>query len=68
MTRPAITKMKRYNWLQNRHETPGIALVNDQRVLAHMTPDEALQVAHNIADLLAGKDQTIQIKTETENN
>jgi len=52
MTRRTVHRVRRYKWLSNGSETPGIGLLGEHGILAHMTPSEALQVATGIADLL----------------
>ena len=52
MTRPTVTKVRRYTWFDGDTRIEGIGLLNDRRVLFHLTPNEAMQVAHDIADTL----------------
>ncbi|OAV59552.1 hypothetical protein [Enteractinococcus helveticum] len=52
MTRPNPIKARRYHWLAKRQETPGIAIIGEHGILAHMTMSEALKIAHEIADIL----------------
>ena len=57
MTRPTVTKVRRYTWLDGDTRIEGVGLLNDRRILFHMTPAEALQVAHDIADTLQEMNQ-----------
>lgn len=57
MTRPTVTTVRRYTWLDGDDRIEGVGLLNDRRVLFHMTPAEALQVAHDIADTLQEMNQ-----------
>lgn len=52
MARPTVHRVRRYNWLHRDHQTPGIALMGEHGIIAHMTATEALQVATDIADTL----------------
>lgn len=52
-TRPYIGKIRRFNWLSQHtgNHIPGIALWHGQRIIAHLTPVEAKQLADNLVDL-----------------
>ena len=50
--RPTIRRVTRYQWYNRGKETPGIAIMGQHGIIAHMTPTEALQVANDIADTL----------------
>lgn len=52
MTRPAVTQVRRYNWLDGDDRIEGVAIMSNYQIRVHMTPAEALQVAHDIADTL----------------
>lgn len=52
MSRPTIEHVTRYFWLDNHDKTPGIAFMGDGRLRAHMTPREAVEVAHQIPAIL----------------
>lgn len=53
--RPTINEVRRYTWRDGPNNKSGLALFNDQgNIMAHMTADEALQLAHTIADTLQG--------------
>lgn len=54
MSRPAVTQVRRYNWLDGDDRIQGIALMSNYRIRVHMTPDEAIQVANDIVDALEG--------------
>ena len=62
--RPTIQRVRRYKWLSNGSETPGIGLLGEHGILAHMTATEALQVATDIADTL----EQINSNTTNRNN
>ncbi|MDR6623047.1 hypothetical protein [Sinomonas atrocyanea] len=50
--RPFIGKVRRYVW--RTHEgacTDGIGLMSGPRILAHLTPDEALALSNELTDL-----------------
>lgn len=57
MSRPAVTQVRRYNWLDGDDRIQGIAIMSDYRIRVHMTPDEAIQVANDIVDALEGNTQ-----------
>jgi hypothetical protein len=51
--RPYIGRIRRFNWL-NQHTgnyVPGIGLWHGQRLMAHLTPLEAKQLADRLVDL-----------------
>lgn len=52
MSRPTVRRVTRYQWFNRGTETPGIALMGQHGIIAHMTATEALQVATAIADTL----------------
>lgn len=52
MTRPTVTQVRRYTWFDGDTRIEGIGLLNDRRILFHLTPAEALQIANDIADTL----------------
>ena len=54
MTRPAVTQVRRYNWLDGDDRIEGVALMSNYRIRIHMTHDEAIQVANDIVDALEG--------------
>lgn len=50
--RPTVTTVRRYNFRHDHGKIAGIGLMDKYGLRAHLTTDEALQVAHDIADLL----------------
>jgi carotenoid cleavage dioxygenase-like enzyme len=54
MTRPAATQVRRYHWFNGDEVVEGLAIMSGHRIRIHMTPDEAIQVANDIADVLEG--------------
>lgn len=54
MNRPTITRVRRYFWLDGDDRIQGIGLMSDYGIKAHLTPDEAIQVANDIVDTLEG--------------
>lgn len=56
--RPYISLTRPYRWLhQDGTETAGIALMAGPRVLAHLTPDEALNLSNQLVDLAEAQTQ-----------
>lgn len=54
MSRPTVRTTRNYKWLTPGGQAlHGVALMGDRGILAHLTYDEALKVANDIADLLA---------------
>lgn len=56
--RPTIRRVTRYQWFNRGTATPGIALIGQHGIIAHMTATEALQVATDIADTLEQMNST----------
>ena len=54
MSRPAVTQVRRYNWLDGDDRIEGVALMSNYSIRVHMTPAEAIQVANDIVDALEG--------------
>lgn len=45
-------RIRKHIWRdQNGQEVPGIALYHGERIVIHMTPAEALQIADKLVDL-----------------
>lgn len=58
MWRPTIDHVRPYTWKDGDSRTPGLGLINNRGfIIAHLTNDEALQLAHTIADTLLGGQQ-----------
>ena len=57
MTRPAATRVRRYNWFEGDEVIEGVAIMGGPFIRIHMTPEEAIQVANDIADTLEGVKQ-----------
>lgn len=57
MSRKTINRVRQWAWRTGDYETPGIGLFYDRRLVAHLTPDEALDLANNIVDTLEGSNQ-----------
>lgn len=56
MNRPTVGQVRRYKWLKNDGgTTEGIAIMRNRRLIAHLTPDEAIHVANQIIDTLEGE-------------
>lgn len=58
MSRPTVDRIKPYVWMDGDKATPGYILTNQKGLRAvHLTTEEALHLAHQIADTLqAAKD------------
>jgi hypothetical protein len=48
--RPAIGRVRRWTWLNGEQRTPGVSLWKGGKLIAHMTPSEAYQLANKIVD------------------
>ena len=53
MNRPYIGRIRRFNWLskQTGNHIKGIGLWHGARLMAHLTPTEAKQLADRLVDL-----------------
>jgi hypothetical protein len=53
MSRPTVRTVRKYRWL-NKHGAPleGVALMGEHGILAHLTYQEALATATDLADLI----------------
>lgn len=53
MKRPHLSKVQRWYW-KDRHgnSTPGIVLRQGHRIVAHLTPGEAIQLSNRLVDLV----------------
>lgn len=53
MSRPTVRTVRKYRWLQPKGQPlDGVALMGDRGILAHLTYQEALTTATNLADLI----------------
>jgi hypothetical protein len=53
MARPTVRTVRKYRWLNHNGDAlEGVALMGDRGILAHLTYQEALQTATDLADLI----------------
>lgn len=51
--RPTVNEVRQYTWRDGANNKTGLALIGEHgNIMAHLTPHEALQLAHQIADTL----------------
>lgn len=52
-SRPYLSKVHHWHW-KDRHgnTTPGIVLRHGPRIVAHLTPGEAIQLSNRLVDLV----------------
>jgi hypothetical protein len=62
MSRPTVRTVRKYRWLNHNGEPlEGVALMGDRGILAHLTYQEALATATDLADLIqAHRDKEAQ--------
>lgn len=59
MTRPYLSKIQPWHWKdQHGNTTPGILLRKGHRIVAHLTPGEAIQLSNQLVDLVETMEAT----------
>ena len=52
MNRPNVDRVKRYVFFSATDQIPGIALMRNRKLVAHLTPKESVDFAHAILNIL----------------